>query len=125
MEDYQPTSGAARRLRMRVTMTPTVLYPMIVSSLQPHADLLLSMEAERYVGIRNTLTKASLCDTESPACREDVCAANTCYARYCNVSRALKKPAKISDLCDIISKNIPMDKSYSSRLPIEISPCET
>ncbi len=36
-----------------------------------------------------------------------------------------KKPAKISGLCDIISKNIYMDKSYSYRLPITISPRET
>ncbi len=44
-------SGAASRLRMSVTMHPTALYHMVVSSRQPHADLLLSMEAERYLDI--------------------------------------------------------------------------
>jgi hypothetical protein len=41
------TSGAARILRVRVIMIPTVLHHMIVSSGQPHADLHLSMEAEQ------------------------------------------------------------------------------
>jgi len=40
-------SGAARRLRMSVTMHPMTLYHMVVPSRQPHADLLLSIEAER------------------------------------------------------------------------------
>jgi hypothetical protein len=39
--------GAASRLRMSLTIHPTVLPHMIVSSRQLHADLLLSMEAER------------------------------------------------------------------------------
>src|SRR5881409_1846136 len=40
--------GTASRLRMSMTIHPTVLHHMIVSSRQLHADLLLSMEAERY-----------------------------------------------------------------------------
>ena len=40
-------SGIASRLRMRVTMDQTALYPMVISSHRPHADCLLSMEAER------------------------------------------------------------------------------
>jgi hypothetical protein len=39
-------SGAVSRLRMSVTMHPTVRHHMVVSSRQPHADLLLSVEAE-------------------------------------------------------------------------------
>jgi hypothetical protein len=40
-------SGTASRLTRRVTMDPTVLYHMIVSSYRPPADLLLSVAAER------------------------------------------------------------------------------
>ena len=37
--------GAVSRLKVSVTMHPTMLHHMVVSSRQPHADLLLSMEA--------------------------------------------------------------------------------
>jgi len=40
-------SGAVSRLRMSVTMPPIVLPHIVISSRQPHADLVLSMEAER------------------------------------------------------------------------------
>ena len=36
------------RIRMSMTMHPAVLYHIVISSRRPHADLLLSMEAERY-----------------------------------------------------------------------------
>jgi hypothetical protein len=42
------TSGAARILRMRGTITPTVWHHMIVSSGKAHADLHLSVDAERW-----------------------------------------------------------------------------
>src|SRR5713226_2689495 len=42
------TSGAMSRLRVSMTMHPAVLYHMGVSFSQPHADLLLSIEAERW-----------------------------------------------------------------------------
>ena len=46
---HQPMScGTVSRLRMSVTMHLMGLHPMIVSSSQPRADLLLSMEAERW-----------------------------------------------------------------------------
>jgi hypothetical protein len=40
-------SGATSILRVSVTMHPMALHHMGFSSSQPHADLLLSMEAER------------------------------------------------------------------------------
>src|SRR5207245_5412644 len=40
-------SGAVSRLRVSMTMHPAVLDHMVVSLSQPHADLLLSIEAER------------------------------------------------------------------------------
>src|SRR5713226_5974141 len=43
--------GAASRLRMSMTIHPTVLHHMIVSSRQLHADLLLSMEAEPLINV--------------------------------------------------------------------------
>src|SRR5882672_2449549 len=42
-------SGAASRLRMNVTMHPRALHHMIISSLQPHADVLLATEAEQLI----------------------------------------------------------------------------
>jgi hypothetical protein len=39
--------GTVSRLRMSVTMHPMVLPHMVISSRQPHADLLLSVEAEQ------------------------------------------------------------------------------
>ena len=36
-------SGAASRLRVSVTMTPTARHPMVVSWSQPHAHLLLAI----------------------------------------------------------------------------------
>src|SRR6266568_4115684 len=42
-------SGTVSRLRMSVTMHPMVLPHMVISSRQPHADLLLSMEAEPLI----------------------------------------------------------------------------
>src|SRR5262249_43373862 len=41
-------SSTASRLRMRVTMDPTALYHIVVSSHRPHANLLLSLKAERH-----------------------------------------------------------------------------
>src|SRR2546426_494570 len=66
-------SGAASRLRTSVTRTPTALYHIILSSHQPHANLLLSMEAERYLDILqewaiiswNDISPAFLCDLQS------------------------------------------------------------
>src|SRR5882672_10498568 len=43
------TSGAMSRLRVSMTMHPAVLYHMVVSFSQPHADLLLSIEAEQLI----------------------------------------------------------------------------
>ena len=43
----QAVSSAVNRLKMSVMMHPLALYPIIVSSHEPHADLLLSMDAER------------------------------------------------------------------------------
>jgi hypothetical protein len=40
--------GATSRLSRSMTIPPTVLYHMIVSSHQLHANVLLSMEAERW-----------------------------------------------------------------------------
>src|SRR5215467_16256222 len=40
-------SGTASRLTRSVTMDPTVLYHIVISSRQPHADLVLSIEVER------------------------------------------------------------------------------
>src|SRR6266852_3399674 len=40
-------SGAVSRLRLSVTMPPIVLPHIVISSRQPHADLVLSIEAER------------------------------------------------------------------------------
>jgi len=42
-------SGAVSRLRLSVTMPPIVLPHIVISSRQPHADLVLSIEAERQV----------------------------------------------------------------------------
>jgi hypothetical protein len=38
---------------MSVMMHPMALHPIIVSSHESHADLLLSMEAERYIGFKS------------------------------------------------------------------------
>jgi hypothetical protein len=38
-------SGAPRKLRISMTMHPMALHHIVVSSRQPHADLLLSVEA--------------------------------------------------------------------------------
>src|SRR5881409_2519660 len=43
--------GTASRLRMSMTIHPTVLHHMIVSSRQLYADLLLSMEAEPLIHV--------------------------------------------------------------------------
>src|SRR5712691_9987664 len=40
-------SGGVSRLRLSVTMPPIVLPHIVISSRQPHADLVLSIEAER------------------------------------------------------------------------------
>src|SRR5215471_20880429 len=58
-------SGTASRLTRSVTMDPTVLYHIVISSRQSHADLVLSIEAERYVGLRTALANVSSSEIES------------------------------------------------------------
>src|SRR5262249_22572853 len=45
----EDVSGAVSRLRMSVTIHPMVLPHIVISSRQPHADLLLSMEAAQLL----------------------------------------------------------------------------
>src|SRR5262245_9065455 len=53
-------SGAARILRASVTMNPTVLHRMVVSSRRPHADLLLPYECSRTTQLSCRAGLASL-----------------------------------------------------------------
>src|SRR5262249_49500294 len=80
-------SGAVSRLRVSVIRHPTALYHIVLSSRRPHADLLLSMDAEQRLNrtfcLETEVERAKVPHTMQPAAYHSIVQLYVCGCWRC------------------------------------------